>query len=543
MTGDSADVDVLVVGAGPTGLVVANLLAAAGVTVVVVEKNSTTSDEAKAISVDDESLRVFQRAGVLDVVRPVVLPGTGTRYFDRAGRRLTHARGARPLRLGHPSKSPFAQPLLETALLKALSQRPRATVRFAHELRALRQDGTGVVATVGYDGDQQSVRSTFLLGCDGGRSTVRLLTGIDMTGESYTDHWLVADTLGDPHDERYGLHYGQPDRPHVIVPGQGGRCRYEFLLRPDEVPADRNPSFELIQQLVGPYRRLTPDQVERATTYTFNAVVADRWRLGRVFLLGDAAHMMPPFAGQGLNSGIRDADNLSWKLALVLRGYPDRLLDTYEPERRPHAEAMVKHSVDLGRIVMTTKPLVALARDVVVRAMSLLPAGRRYLSEMRFRPKARYLTAATTGAAAGTAGGPTDELLGRILPQPRVLMADGRIGLLDEALGDGFALLAVATGPGVWDAVAGLGVLAAARRVDVILDDRNPDRFTGDAGVADIDGLLQSDLAAARGRLVLVRPDRYVAAVFRPTDAAGVARNLAAAGLDPSGVGDSPLPT
>src|SRR5262249_25796423 len=161
------------------------------------------------ISVDDESLRVFQRAGVLADVTPVVLPGTGTRYYDRRGRVLAHARGARPLRLGHPAKSPFAQPLLESALNKALAQRPGVGVLFNHELTALSQDSSGVTATIATG---LTIRARYALGCDGGRSGVRTLLGIDMVGRSFTDSWLVVDALDDPHDERYGMHHGEPGR-------------------------------------------------------------------------------------------------------------------------------------------------------------------------------------------------------------------------------------------------------------------------------------------------------------------------------------------
>lgn len=533
---------VLVVGGGPVGLTVANLLAARGVRVVVVERNAATSDEAKAISLDDESLRTLQAAGLAERVLEIVVPGTGTRYHDRNGRVLFHARGPAPYRLGYPFKNQFAQPELERVLLEALRARPEAEVRFSTELVSVAEDGSGAVAGLrtagpdgpnghggghgpnGHGGGVTELRASWVLGCDGGRSTIRELRGIDMTGTSHQDVWLVADTVGDHHDERFGMHHGSPDRPAVVVPGRGGRCRYEFRLRPGEGEKGVEPDFGTIRRLLAPYRDITPDQVERCTAYTFNAVVADRWRDGRCLLLGDAAHMMPPFAGQGLNSGVRDAANLAWKVAEVWHGRADaRLLDTYEPERRPHAAATVAFSERLGDVVMTTSRRRALVRDVAARALLLTGPGRRYLTEMRFRPRVRHEAGIVAGA---------HPLTGTQLPQPRVLVPPSlRPRPLDEVLGDGPALLGVDVPDAAWARARAAGwpgaAGAAVRDVEVVLGDRLP-RASGERrAVADADGALEAALGSARGRFVLVKPDRYIAAVMGPADLAPFAAALA----------------
>ncbi|MFC0039065.1 bifunctional 3-(3-hydroxy-phenyl)propionate/3-hydroxycinnamic acid hydroxylase [Actinomadura rayongensis] len=516
---------VLIVGAGPVGLTAANLLAARGVPLVLVERNPATSDEAKAISLDDESLRTLQAAGLAETVLEIVVPGTGTRYYDRKGRPLFHARGPEPYRLGYPFKNQFAQPELEKVLLDALRGRPGVDVRFATELVDVKDSGHGATATLrSADGDV-SLDVSWVLGCDGGRSTIRELRRIDMTGTSHRDVWLVADTTGDAHDERYGMHHGRPDRPTVIVPGRDGRCRYEFRLHPGEGDGGTRPDFATIERLVRPYRSITPDQVERCTNYTFNAVVADRWRDGRCFLLGDAAHMMPPFAGQGLNSGVRDAANLVWKIAEVWHGRADEaLLDTYEPERRPHATAMVAFSERLGRVVMTTSPARGVLRDATVRALLATPWGRRYLREMRFRPRAVH-------EAGLVAGG--HRLTGTQLPQPRVLVPPSlHPRPLDEVLGDGLALLGVNVPAAAWDRVARDLPLDGLTLVDVALDERLPRPNPGRRAVADADGRLQAALASARGRFVLVKPDRYIAAVFSPLQASVAAPLLALCARD-----------
>ncbi|MFC4909563.1 bifunctional 3-(3-hydroxy-phenyl)propionate/3-hydroxycinnamic acid hydroxylase [Actinomadura gamaensis] len=498
---------VLVVGAGPVGLTTANLLAARGVPVVLVERNATTSDEAKAISLDDESLRTFQAAGLADAILGVVVPGTGTRYYDRKGRPLFHARGPEPYRLGYPFKNQFAQPELEHVLLEALKGRD-VDVRFSTELVGIDDTGDAVTVRLRSGGREVPLTASWVLGCDGGRSTVRELRGIGMTGVSHRDVWLVADTLGDHHDERYGMHLGRPDRPTVIVAGRDGRCRYEFRLRPGEGTAGTKPDFATIERLVGRYRSIEPGQVERCTNYTFNGVIADAWRDGRCFLLGDAAHMMPPFAGQGLNSGVRDAVNLAWKIAEVWHGrMRPGLLDTYEAERRPHATAMVRFSERLGEIVMTTDPARALVRDAVVRALLLTPAGRRYLSEMRFRPRAVH----SAGLRAGD-----HPLTGTQLPQPRVLVPPSlHPRLLDDVLGQGLVLLGVNVRPDDWARVPSLPLT----RIDVALGDRLPSSRAERQAVADADGRLEAALAPADGCFVLVKPDRYIGAVVPPARA------------------------
>jgi 3-(3-hydroxy-phenyl)propionate hydroxylase len=503
---------VLVVGAGPVGLAAANLLAARGVSVVLVERNTATSDEAKAISLDDESLRTLQSADLAERVLRIVVPGTGTRYYDRRGRPLFHARGPKPYRLGYPFKNQFAQPELERLLLAGLRERENVDIRFSAELTGIEQEAHGVRATV----DGRVLVASWILGCDGGRSTVRELHGHAMTGTSHQEVWLVADTVEDTHDERYGMHHGTPRRPAVVVPGRDGRCRYEFRLAPGEGEKG-HPDFATLQRLLAPWRAITPEQVERSTNYTFNAVVADRWREGRCFLLGDAAHMMPPFAGQGLNSGIRDAANLCWKIAEVWHGRAhEQLLDTYQEERFDHAKATVAFSERLGRIVMTTDPRRALIRDLVVRTALLTQSGRRYLEEMRFRPRAVH----RSGFVLPAEGAREESIVGTMLPQPPVLLAPSLCRQpLDRVLGEGFALLGVDLPAAAWAAPEKswlASVTGSPRGIDVALDDRLPSPAPGRLGIADADGDLQAALAAVRGRFVLVKPDRYIAAAVRP---------------------------
>jgi 3-(3-hydroxy-phenyl)propionate hydroxylase len=512
--------DVVVVGAGPVGMTVAALLATHQIRVQVLERNRTTSDEPKAISIDDEALRIYQFAGMASRLLRIIVPGTGTLYHDRTGRPLFQARAEQPRRHGYPFKNPFAQPDLERELKRHLDDLPTVSLRMGVEVTALDQEPDGVLVR----SSGGSVRARYVLTCDGGRSLTRERLGISMTGRSYPEVWLVADVLGDQHDEPYGMHFADPIRPRVMIPGRDGRCRYEFRLNPDEGEAGVAPPFELVRRLLEPYRDITEDQVERAVTYRFHALVADRWRCGNVFLLGDAAHMMPPFAGQGLNSGVRDAANLAWKIADVLAGrLTDAALDSYETERKPHVVATVALSERMRRVVMTTNPRFAARRDDYLRRLLATGQGREFLEYMRYRPPHAY----SSGLLADS-----KKPVGTMIGQPEVFDAvEGRRRPLDEVLGSGWALLGVGVDPARLTAEAKhvAGLRPTLSRVAV--SGRVPGA-PSDVGTAieDVDGGLAADLAAYQGLCVLLRPDRFIAAAWAPGESPELKSALCLAG-------------
>ncbi|MGO1543661.1 MAG: FAD-dependent monooxygenase [Gulosibacter sp.] len=518
--------DCIVVGAGPIGMTVAALLSANDVSVLVLERNETTSDSPKAISIDDESLRTYAAAGLVEKLLPIIVPGTGTRYYDAAGRPVFHARAEVPYRLGYPFKNPFAQPDLERALLAGLSARDNVDMRFGAELVSLESGEDGVSATYRKDGQDVEVAARFLVGADGGRSTVRSQLGIRMRGRSHPEQWLVIDVLDDPHRERYGMHHGDPARPHVIVPGLDGRCRYEFLLKDGEGDAGDEPRFELIRDLVRPYRSLSPAQVERAVIYKFHGLIASEWSKGCAFLVGDAAHMMPPFAGQGLNSGIRDAANLCWKLVSVLHGKaPQRILNTYETERFDHAWQTIQLSEKLGRVVMTTSSRIAAVRDRAVRSALESPTGRAYFEFMQYRPIAQL--------TAGLIHPGDHDAIGRQLGQPRAFNAQTRsVGLLDEFVGTGWALFRVTSArsnheyPDAWpEPLVEFTQTTGIRCFDVPIDEVFPHSEHGTT-LIDVDTKLIDEFSPLANHYALVRPDHVIAAVWSDDDAETVMTKL-----------------
>lgn len=507
---------VLIVGAGPVGLTLANFLGRAGVRCLVIEQQPGTSDEPRAVNLDDESLRSMQAAGLDHLVASTILPTVGTKYIAPGGKTIAFAHPkSRPQ--GHWPKNVFVQPDFDAMLAVEAAKFDSVAVRFSTTLTSLTQDASGVLAGLRGSEGSYTLRADWVVGCDGGRSTTRELLGVRMSGSTFEQPWIVVDTVDDPNRHRYSKHHLDPQRPFVVVPGRNGRCRYEFMLLPGE-SAEHMLSWASLEALLRPHREVVREQVIRSVVYTFHALLAERWRVGRVFLAGDAAHMMPPMAGQGLNSGIRDAHNLSWKLAMVVDGQssPD-ILDTYEEERRAHAAAMIRMSTRMGRILMTTsRPKAALIRWTFA-ASKLIPPANRYVTEMRFKPPPAYSSGLLQAPRKGS-------WLGRLLPQPPVMLPEGAVVPLDDVLGTGFCLIAVGTGALAFDAFTQpIWDVVEARRIELALDDVNPLPSSTHLSIADVDEKLAATLARHVGDVLLVRPDRYVAGVCRPNDAASLA--------------------
>ncbi|MFE5210099.1 FAD-dependent monooxygenase [Streptomyces sp. NPDC056600] len=528
----SARREVLVVGAGPIGLTAALLLADAGVRTTLVEKETAPGDLPRAISLQDESFRTLERLGVADALKAESLLDTGSRYFGLGDRLLLEARPVAS-RLGHPAKTQFDQPVLERLLWeRAVAHEGLEFLRGA-EATALTRDGDGVGLTV-TTGDgtgrttghrTRTLTADWLIGADGGRSFVRRATGIDLVGTTQPQRWIVVDLLNEPRvRDRFAEFHGDGERPYVLVPGASGRLRIEFMLFDHEDPEEMTTP-ERIRELVVPRFRteLSPEDVRRAVVYVAHQRIARTYRAGRVFLAGDAAHLMPPFAGQGLNAGVRDATNLTWKLTEAIAGRAtERLLDSYEVERRGHGAAMVAVSRRIGAVVMATRPVLTRVRDTVVRTVGLIPRVRDFLANMRFIAPPDTTAGVAVPAGGAAAGGVVlpSVSVGLALSQPVVRDATGAERGLDAHLGPGWALLQIGgplPGPAVdpyWDAIG-------AKRLRVLAPGGTP----ADGTVTETTAVLTAG-ACAGPVFVAVRPDRYVAAVFDPTGEQSVVARL-----------------
>ena len=255
-------------------------------------------------------------------------------------------------RYGFPKRNYFHQPDLEQVLLDGLARFPSVTVSFGTEVTGFEDQGDGVRLTLDGQEGERTLTAEWLVACDGARSGTRQALGIGMAGEAYSEDWLIVDTVNDPDDEPVSEFFCRTGRPYVSIPAPRGGRRYEFRAAPGET-ARTDLDWEAIRSLLDPIRPLAPEDVLRKTVYTFEARLAERFRDGRVLLAGDAAHLTPPFAGQGMNAGLRDAHNIAWKLSLATtsRASPG-LLDSYEIERRGPATAMVRLAVAMGDFIM-----------------------------------------------------------------------------------------------------------------------------------------------------------------------------------------------
>ena len=520
---------VIVVGAGPAGCTAALLLADFGIPVTLLERHTQPHPLPRAVHLDDEVARTLDRIGVSEGFLARSRPGSGLRLLDASHHVMAEfSRGHQASEHGFPQANMFHQPDLEELLLARVDQHPLISLRRGAEvtgldgaLNALTADPVRVHARVA--GQPQTFAGRVVLGCDGANSTIRQLAGITMEDLGFTERWLVVDIKADAGLDTWdGVEQiCDPARPATFMHITGDWYRWEFQLGDGEDEADLITPAAL-GALLRPWTGrgdLDGLQIIRSVSYTFRARLASRFRAGRVFLLGDAAHLTPPFIGQGLAGGLRDADNLAWKLAHVLTGRAgEGLLDTYDSERRPHATALVKKAVRVGWAMTGGQDRAAAVRrialaaavrsDRICQAMGStatprLKAGALQPSPQRFLPS----------------GIPPALRTGGLIPNPLVSADDGAPVRLDAILAGRPAVL-TARRP---DA----GLAGFCRRHGLVLARISAPR-TGtppgpgaqqDAGWIDI--RLACDAAPAGLRAltadpaltVLVRPDRVVAAV------------------------------
>jgi 2-polyprenyl-6-methoxyphenol hydroxylase-like FAD-dependent oxidoreductase len=359
---NDVDADVAIVGYGPVGNTLAILLAQRGRSVVVLERWPEPYPLPRAVHMDHEVARIFQSCGIGRELRSISEPTEIYEWRNGAGTTLLRFGRTGDSASGWPQSAMFNQPALES-LLDRRARELGVTVRRGVEAMVIDQADEGVVVRA-VDGTE--VRAHYAIGCDGANSTVRTLAGLPVHDLGFFFDWLIVDVILDqPRTfEPRNVQICDPARPTTAVSGGPGRRRWEFMRLPSETLAELNDEARA-WELLAPWGVHPGNaRLERHAVYTFSARYAERWRHGRILLAGDAAHLMPPFAGQGMCAGIRDAANLAWKLDLVLDDLaPDALLDTYQQERLPSVRRAIGFSMELGKVICVPDPVEAAARD------------------------------------------------------------------------------------------------------------------------------------------------------------------------------------
>jgi len=510
-------VQVAIIGAGPVGLMMANYLGQMGVEVLVIEKLDKLIDYPRAIGIDDEALRAMQSVGLIDKVLPHTTPWHAMRFLTPKGRCFADIQPMTD-EFGWPRRNAFIQPQVDAVTYQGLERFDNVRVLFSRELEAFTQNSDSVTINLQCaDGKRETVQADWMIACDGGASLVRRSLNVPFEGKTAPDKWIVIDIANDPLATPHIYLCCDPVRPYVSAALPHAVRRFEFMVMPGETE----------EQLSEPQnmRRLlskvlpNPDHVEliRQRVYTHNARIAERFRIDRVLLAGDAAHIMPVWQGQGYNSGIRDAFNLAWKLALVVKGKAsEKLLDTYQQERRDHAKAMIDLSVTAGNVLAPSKRWHGTVRDGISWLLNYIPPVKRYFLEMRFKPMPQYREGALL----------MDENMksspvGKMFIQPKVTRENGDVVLLDDVIGARFAIIGWGCNPlwGMSDEQIAQWRALGTQFIQVVpeVQIHTPqDNVEGVIRIGDTQNRLKTWFAQQDASLVVIRPDRFVATLAIP---------------------------
>jgi 3-(3-hydroxy-phenyl)propionate hydroxylase len=496
------DADIAIIGYGPSGVTAANILGQEGIKTIAFERYKDIYARARAVTMNDWTIRCFQSVGLADALVKDMDETYALRTKTLDGHELSRIKFSMGPN-GYFSSYSIYQPVAEQTLRDGAARfADHVDIRYGLEVTDIAQDADGVTitSTNAETGETSKARARYALACDGGSSGIREKLGIKLLGDTIETKWVIIDAFVKRWwpDRNVLTFWSDKKRPAVDIALSLGTHRWELPLDPQETEADFATHDQLWARLNA--MGVTKDDVDlhQHAFYKHHVRSAERWREGRIFLLGDAAHMMPPWAGQGMQSGIRDAFNLCWKLIEVMaERLPEAMLDTYEIERAPNVDRYTNLSVGLGRIVKQE------LSDEEMAAMQPPPGVEPPPPPLLQPPE--ILSGWITGDT-----GP-ESIVGKFMPQPKVAMTNGRIDLLDRVLGNGIVLLGDNLDPATMlspDQRSGWDALSATYRAV-----RGPDQGSElPNDVIDYQGPLLTWMRRHGAKVIAVRPDRFVAA-------------------------------
>ena len=482
------DTEILIIGYGPTGATLAALLGQANIKTIAIDRDREVYRQPRAAHFDHEIMRIWQKLGIAEAILPATREMYQYEFRTASGEPLLQfdQRGVKASSGWAPSYM-FHQPALEEALRERVEKLNSVTTHLGASLKSIdNNDGTGVAATVATDSGDRQIRAKYLIGADGGASLTRRLIDGELDDFGFDEPWLVIDTVV-KHEEGlspFGVQVCDPKRPTTVMPMSPLRRRWEFMLKAGETPEEMLDD-KRIATLLAPWVKPGQAELVRKAVYRFHGLVAKQWRSASVILAGDAAHQMPPFLGQGMCSGIRDADNLAWKLIAVLRGQASpRLLDTYQTEREPHARHIIEAAIGMGRLVCVQDEQAAAMRDQGMKA-ARAAKGDAPAGPMPGLP----------GIANGCLS--KSPRAGELMPQSmQACTSAGLCGRFDDLAGEGFWLItrqdaSPITAPNIRHIKLGTDIADETGRLDTLLES---------------------------AEAILVRPDRYIFGTGKPSD-------------------------
>lgn len=495
---DTADYDVLVVGFGPTGAVATGLLGRLGHRTLVIDRLTGVYDKPRAIALDHEIFRHFDNMGLAEAVSPYIEPFTASEHFGVDGQMIRRIHMvAKPYPLGYTPSMVFSQPAVEAELRRHATGFSNVRAELGVELLDLVQTPASVVAKLkDADGQQRTVTARYVLGCDGASSTVREIAGIGLEDLVFDEPWLVVDVRVNENAlarlPQCSAQFCNPARPVSFLIGPKNHRRWEIMLLPGE-DARQMEQPDNVWKLLAPWLNQQDGELWRAASYRFHALVADVWRSGKILIAGDAAHQQPPFIGQGMCQGLRDATNIVWKLDRVLRGVSsDSLLDSYTVERKQHVIELTGKIKAIGQSICERDPATARQRDAKILTdgggKPLLMTRQEIIPPLRAGFLAHHETPAR----------------GSLFPQPRIAGA-GTVRLLDEVAGPGWrAFIDGRSG----DAAALLALCAT--QPDISAAAIAPAGSGAPGALEETEGVLASWFDRHGVVAAIVRPDHYV---------------------------------